>query len=184
MPYKVVHVFSEAKAEFLNENKSCVDYDDLSELLEDGWEIEDTQSTAYKGQECERYRLKKGDEERGLTQRQADVSAAPPQRGVYLPGDAGLMPTSGSMVAQLAQAMGQAFHHLGPSQAGALGVPVVSGNSSALISQHAADAVYRLDDEGQCPFKESDIGYDYWMDGFEQARQQWEHEHGRRHPSH
>lgn len=186
MPYKVVHVFSEENAELLNENKSCIDYDDLSALLDDGWEVEDTKDTEFKGVSCERYRLKKGPEERGLARRQDTgvMSADGHERGDMLPGEAGLMPQAGSVAAEIARALSGAFHHLGASSAGQLGVPVVSGNSHMIIGQAAADAVYQGRGEEACPYSDGSLGHRYWMDAFEGVRKVWEDQHGgHKHPS-
>lgn len=185
MPYKVVHVLSEEDAELLNENKSCIDYDDLSELLEDGWEVEDTKDTEFRGVPCERYRLKKGPEERGLARRPERALSGAPDRNDQdlLPGEAGLMPAAGSITAEISRALSGAFHHLGASSAAQLGVPVVSGNSHMIIGQNAADAVYQCRGPEACPYREGDLGHQYWMDAFESVRRVWEDQHKRKHPS-
>lgn len=137
MPYKVVHVHESGV-------DGTISYEDLDELLSDGWEIEDTKDVTFRGNEgVERYRPKQGPAETGLTAGPAahggQVAA---QEGVGF-FDGALAPAVGSPQQQLAVAMGAAMHHLGPSSAHMMpGCRVMRGNARDLIVQHAADSAY------------------------------------------
>lgn len=156
MPYKVVHVIDRAA-----EVPGTIDYDDLADLLDDDWLIEDVQEVPFKGSTVERYRLRKGAEERGVATQQS--------RGVATAADPLAMP-SGGAAQQLAALLAGQASHLGPSAAHQFpGMNVVSGNAHMMIDQDAQDARKAGRGAESCPFEPGTDAHDMWMRHYRSA---------------
>jgi len=165
MPYKVVHVATSSIPGTIN-------YTELNELLDDGWEIEDTKDVTFRGVETERYRLRKGAEERGLTARESR-DLGPESRGpndVMGQGGAPVPGVGNEAMSAFAQLLAGQASHLGSSVGHQIpGAQVVSGNSHQLIFGAGVDAFARGLGPESCPYSHGSAEAGSWMAGYRQA---------------